>query len=403
MSLSPFEHTRSAANSFGDPRIKSQLLAELAQLQLATGQFESAIQTFSDIPDSLERRIALLIADFRTPLNARQPVPFTAEHVQSLVELLESDLQTSKLAGRLAKAMLDAGRTDAAWLLVETATDPFESDEQQYEFFEAVLLAVPPGDWSRITRLYRSFSLGSIRDWATLAVLKYLTNQGRHEEAQRYADSLVMPLRHSWAYWEMSRQTEGEMSGRYFDQACRLVEEIEIDTNDDLLEVLAVQLRIFGRMAFEKGNRDSALLERSEAAAAAVIIPIQKYRLQCFLGKVLAELGIIDSISNYLPIESILASLSSEEERSRVLVWLAEAGLGVSAWEGAVEALSHPQRGVLESDRALQLAGVIKRYTAHVQNLPPMGNPGEDAVRLSGEEFEARYFNPFAEADCGCY
>jgi hypothetical protein len=169
------------------------------------------------------------------------------------------------------------------------------------------------------------------------------------------------------------------------------------------MEMLATQLRIFGHYAFLNNREEQGeqLLERSEAAATAVVMPMQRYRLQCFLGKVLVELKQIDSIQNYLPIDQILESLSSASDRSRVMVWLAEAGWN-DGWTKAVEILSVPERGVLESDRAKQIADVLKRSVAHQQGFTATGDHSEDAVRISGEEFESYYYNPFAETDCGC-
>jgi len=110
----------------------------------------------------------------------------------------------------------------------------------------------------------------------------------------------------------------------------------------------------------------------------------------------------IESIKDYLPIETMLESLRTASDRSRVSVWLAEAGWS-EGWVRAMELLSVPERGIPEAERAEQIAEVLKRCTAHQRDLKATGDSAEDAVRLSGEEFETLYFNPFAEADCGCY
>ena len=109
ISLHLFESVRNTVETMTDPFIKSQLLSELAQNQLATGQFDTALQTFANIPDPRERRIALLISNFQS---------FPPEKIESLVGLLETDSQTFFLPGRLAMSMLDAENIESAWKLV---------------------------------------------------------------------------------------------------------------------------------------------------------------------------------------------------------------------------------------------------------------------------------------------
>ena len=398
-----FESVRNAAASLNDPRIRSQLLAELAQQQLLTKQFDDALKTFADIPDVHEKRIALLTADF---------ADFPTEKTEPLIKLLQASPQTNLLTGQIALAMLNANNIEAAWKLVETAEEPFETEQQHYEFVEQMLTKLNDEHWEhfvwdRLTRLYRTFPLGMYRDWAALALIKYLTQHHQFDTAERFANTLSMPTRTAWAYWEMSRMFPPEHTKRYFDKATEVAEAIEIVQNDDdMMEVLSILLRVLGRIAFERTLSDNGdwerLLHRSEAAAASVGMPMLRYRLQCFLGKVLTELGMIASIGEYLPIEQMLTSLSSPSERARVSVWLAESGWN-EGWTHAVNTLSMPQRGELEHERAKQIADVLKRATAHRQGLKPTGDFAEDSVRLSGEAFETFYFNPFAMADCGCY
>jgi len=393
--LFPFEAAQRIAESLTDPRVKSQLLSELARQQLATGQFDAALQTFAAIPLPLERRIALLVADFQL---------FPPEKVEPLLQLLKADTQTSFLAGRLAIAMLDANNTAAAWKVIETDRGAFETDQQQYEFFEKVLPLADADGWAKVLRLYRTVAPGMYQDWASLALIKHLAERGRADEAERFFGSLSSLMRCAWAYWMIDRLSPAEQSERYFDKALETAETIEIPTsNEETTEKLASLLRIFGRAAFEKNQRElgERLLERSEAAATTLTLPIQRYRLQCFLGKILLELGLIGSIREYLPIDTMLESLSPALNRSRVSVWLAEAGWS-DGWTKAVETMAIPERGTDESDRVRQISDVLNRFVAHHQGLEATGNLSEDAVRLSGEEFETLYFDPFAEWDCEC-
>ena len=393
--LLPFEMVQQAAESLSEPRNKSLLLAVLAQQQLSTGQFDAALQTFAKIPMPQERRIALLMADYQS---------FPPEKAEALLQLLASDAQTDSLAAQIALAMLEVKNTSSAWRLLEIAKDVFESERQRYGFLEKILPQHQAEDWEKILWLYQTFEAGTYRDWASLAMVKYLEAQQRHAEAEEFADSIVLPLRRSWAYWEMYRSAPAKQSERYFDKAVEIIETAEIAAgNEETTEMLAIQLRIFGRAAFQNNRQDlgERLLERSEAAAASLTMPMQRYRLQCFLGKVLVELKQIGSIREYAAIDTILESPHTGSDRSRVAVWLAEAGWS-EGWRRAVEAASTPERGTFEWERSQQIADVLKRFVAHHQNREAAGNSSEDSLRISGEEFESRYFNPFAEADCGC-
>ena len=391
--LFPFETARRAAETLTDPRVTSQLLSELALRQIETGQFDAALQTFAAIPVTLERRIALLVADFRA---------FPPEKIENLLQLLKSDTQTRSLSGRIAITMLGAKNTAAAWKIVETDRNAFETDDQQYEFLQKVL-PLAENDWNKVLRLYRSVSPGMYQDWASLELIKFLAGQGRADETERFISVLSSPLREAWANWLVYRLSPDKPE-HYFDKTIEVAEEIEIVPNDGVtMEKLATALRIFGRAAFENTQKEQGerFLEKSEAVAVTLTVPMQRYRLQCFLGKVLLELGLIGSIREYLPIDMMLESLSSGLNRSRLSVWLAEAGWS-EGWAKAVEVVAKPERGTEESDRVQQISGVLQRFVASHQGLAATGDPVDDAIRLSGEEFETRFFDPFAEWDCGC-
>jgi hypothetical protein len=295
----------------------------------------------------------------------------------------------------------------AAWKLVETAKSPFEVDQQRYAFLEkAFQWFSDPKDWEKIQRLHKTFTDNNYRDWASLAIAKYLTQRQRADEIEPFIKDLS-PFRRSWAYWEMSRLSHPDQKKKHFDKAVEIVDEIKITTTEfenEEMEILSAQLRIFGRAAFQNGWKEQGerLLEKSEAATAALTMPLERSRLQCFLGKVLVELKQVDAIQNYLAIDKMLESCNNNSERSRVLVWLAEAGWS-EGWTKAVEVLSVPERGIADPERVVRLAGVLKRYVAHHQGGKATGDPSEDSLRISGEEFETLYFSPFAAADCGCY
>jgi hypothetical protein len=409
ISTLPFESARKAAEALTDLRVQSLLLSELAQRQLATGQFDAALKTFAAISAPQERRIALLVANFQA---------FPMEKIEPLVQLLTLDPHTKTLAGRLALSMLDAKNTDPAWKLIETAPEPFESEQQRYDFLAKALPLIQESGWDRAQRLYRTFAKGMYQDWASLAIIKYLAGQQRYSDMEEYIGLLSSPLRRSWAYGEVCRlsppeqsglkQSKLEQSSKFFDKAVEIIESIEITSDEDEeMEKLAIQLRIFGRAAFQKGKKEQGerLLERSEAAAASLTLLMQRYRQQCFLGKVLRELRLIDSIRDYAAIETMLPSLRTGLDRSRMLVWLAEAGWN-EGWTQAIEAVSVPERGITEAERGEQIAHVLKRFVAHHQGYKATGDPSEDATGLSGEDFETLYrqgqhcccrFAPFQE------
>jgi hypothetical protein len=393
--LLPFEAVLLAAETMSDPRSKSLLQSELAQQQLLAGQFDAALQTFAAIPVPVERRTALLVADFGR---------FPPEKIEQLVSLLKAETQSHFLAGRLALSMLEAGNEDSAWKLVETAEKPFESEQQCYEFLKKALTQLLPGNWEKVVSLSRNFKSEMLHDWTLLAMTEHLICKQRYDEAEQFADSIAVPLRRSWAYWEMCQRFMGTLTERYWNKAIEIMETVEITLDDEeMMEKIAIQLRIYGQAAFQKEKKEQAerLLEKSETAAASLTVPMQRYRLQCFLGKVLVKHKQITSIKEYLAIDSMLESLRSGWNRSRVMVWLAEAGWD-EGWTQAIEALSAPERGVPESDRGEQIAHVLRRCVAHYQSSQATGNPSEDTFRISGEEFETRYFSPFVEADCGC-
>jgi hypothetical protein len=389
-----FESVEKAAETLTDPRAKSQLLSELAHQQLLTKQFDAALQTFAGIDPPSERRIALLTADFGT---------LPPDKIAPLVQLLEANTETKTLAGRLARPMAEVQNIDSAWKMIETAETAFVSEEQRYGFLKIVLPQINENNWEKIPWLHQTFTDEINRDWASLAIIKFLAGKKWYDEVETFALPLV-PIRRSWAYWEMYRLAPKEQSKTCFDKAVEVIETIPIDSGvDAVMEMLATQLRIFGHHALlndwkEQGEK---LLERSEAAATAVMMPMQRYRLQCFLGKVLLDWKQIDSIQNYLPMDKMLESVSSASDRSRMMVWLAEAGWN-EGWKKAIEILSVPERGILESDRAKQIAVVLNRSVAHRQCFMATGDHSEDAVKITGEEFESYYYNPFAVADCGC-
>ena len=416
MPLCPFEATQNAAETLTDLRIKSQLLSELARSRMSVGQFDTALKTFAAIPLPQERRIALLTADFQF---------FPSEKVESLIRLLNNDPKTNHLAGSLALSMLEAQTVPSAWQLIETAKEAFETEQQRYDFLEKlltrtekndwekvlrshrmskILTPINEDDWTKVLRFHQTFTDELYRDWATLAIVKYLGFQQRYNEVEGFVNTLSSSIRRSWAYWEICRLSPAEQSKTYFDKSVEIVEAVAMTPdNEEEMETLAIQLRILGRAAIQRGKPEQGeqLLEKSESAIDCLAVPMQRYRLRCFLGKVLLELRLIASIQEYVAIDEMLQSLPSGMDRSRVLVWLAETGWS-EGWTKAVETMAIQERGVTETGRAGLITYILKRFVAHHQDLKASGDPSEDSVRMSGEEFETFYFSPFVKAECGC-
>jgi thioredoxin-like negative regulator of GroEL len=389
MTFTPFEPALKAAETMTDPKVKSALLTEIVRLQTAAGQFDAAIKTLQKIP---ERRAALLGADFRF---------LPPEKTEPLAELLQRDPQTAILTGRIALTMLESKNTASAWQLAETVKTPFGSDRERYDFLKAALPLTTGGEeWEKVLNLYQTFSDENDKSWAALAAAKHLVSREADTEAERLTDSMTLPIRRSWAYYEMFRLTQ---SANHFKKAAEIIETITLPDKQDEIETLATQLRIFGRTAYQNGWKESGerLLEKGESAASQLKMPIPRCRLQCFLGKVLVELRLIASIHEYVPIAETLDSFSSGLDRSKLSVWLAEAGWS-GGWTAAMESAAQAERGVQESERADRITEILKRFLSHQKRAEPSGDPHEDSTLLSGEEFESFYFSPFAQTDCGC-
>jgi hypothetical protein len=114
---------------------------------------------------------------------------------------------------------------------------------------------------------------------------------------------------------------------------------------------------------------------------------------------VLREAGKIDSVQDYL-ISVDLVNFNGID-RSRLLVWAAEAGKE-RCWTEAVEAANQPERGTTEQDRTDRIAEILRRFVVRNEKRLPTDDPNVDEIHLSAEEFEEHYFSPFGILGCGC-
>ncbi|MDR0521211.1 MAG: hypothetical protein LBH00_05085 [Planctomycetaceae bacterium] len=400
---SPVSAALLAADKLTDSRSQSKLFGEIARLQTANEEFDDAFQTLRKITVPDECRTVLLLINW-------QPLPL--ERIAALVNLLESRPQTAFLAGRLAMNMLEENgsmqpspplketsarqkkNNAAAWKLINTAKQPFESEEQRYHFFHRMISIIQqyqclPGwqeEQQKAVSFSASFTDEIYRDWAFYDLAAHCLS-----EAENFADKIAHPLRRAWCYNAL----------RNYEKAKEIIETINIVAEkQDEAEMLSIASRIIGMNIGKEAG--ASLLERSEAAAAVIKIPMTRYRLQCFLGKVLKEQGRITAIEEYLPVRDMLASLS-HFDRSRAAVWLAEAGW-TAGWAAAVESAAAPMRGIPETDRAEQMTEVIRRYAAYRARLKRAANGYaiDETILFSGEELERSSFSPFALSDCGC-
>lgn len=397
----PFESVRKAAQTFVDPQVKSCLQGLLVQSQLETGQFDAALKTLTTISPPKDRRTALSFVDISL-------VPL--EKIEPFVQLMQSDKETEWQIGYCAITLLESKNTPSAWKWIETAQKPFETEHTRYLFIKNVLPLIKENDWGRVLCLHRRFTDPLYKDWATLEMIKFLTRQQRYEEADTFARSFALPTRRSWAFAEMSRLTDAAQSAKFLDSAIEEINVANVDSSkteteqEREAENLAIQLRILGRLTLQQGHQESGeqLLERCESIIAGIKMPMQRYKQQCFLGKVLIEWNLISSIQDFVPVETILSAFSSGTDRAKVLVWLAEAGWN-EGWQRAVEALSLSERGVMESERAAEIVFVVNRCVSHHRgSKTPPGALDMHGYHSSGEEWETLSFTPFADPDCNC-
>lgn len=403
MTASPFETVRQAADSLANPLARSTLLAELAKAQVDAGAFDDALTTVDVIPNRMEKRKILLHLALDAVRDGRRTDLFRLAR-----RMLETDSQAGPVVGRLALDVLESGEVDAAMELLRIAETPFDSDRARYDFLGKLLPLTGLEKLDDVQKFLDQFSAPDYRDWALLAFARRLAALGEWAEAEEWADSFSQPRRRSWALYELSRMAEGERRKKLFERSAKILWTIPIESDGDSedTEKQAIQLRILGKSALRDGFTDTgySLLERAEAAAQAISVPIQRSRALLFLAKVLRESGLIDSVGTYLDASNWNRPNLPGIQCSRLLQWKAETERNkLDDWNASVREAARPEK--LETDefpRVERLAELVRRFSFQHQKTEPTGRPDRDAMLLSAEEFEEYYFSPFAVDDCNC-
>lgn len=401
----PLESAFEAAQKFTNPLARSLLLGELAKVQYAAGLFEEAWRSIEAIPNRMEKKGVLLhlaLDDLQANRTER-----LAELVRKIVD---ADPNSESTAGRLALSLLEQKNVDAVLLLLSAVEKPFDSERSRYTFFEKLVELDGERRLDEVRKFASMFSDENYRDWSRLAIMKLLAKTGSWPEAKRMADEFSQDRRRSWAFLELARivegKTEQELRSRLLERSAEILEAVDVTTEN--IETVATQLRLLGKSAYRMGETElgARLLERCEAEAAKITLPMPRFRAQYLLARSLRELGLIADVTDYLNAMEIRNEKLSGLQRSLVFQWLAEAERnGEKTWNLAVwEAAREGELPGGEFPKAERLAEIVRRYGIQMRNEKPTptGDPELDAVNLSAEEFEDYYFSPFAIDDCGC-
>jgi hypothetical protein len=395
----PFEVTLAATELMSNPMAKSLVLAELAQTQAETALIDDAFVCINNIPNRSEKRQALLRLAFHAVQENK------TEHLLQIVRMMvEVDPKSSPSVDRLAQTLLENGNPVTAMELVRSVEQPFDSDQNRYNFIAKFIELTEKEQLENARLFLETFSDTDYRDWGNLALAKRFAMLEQWQEAQKIAESFSLPLRKSWALFELSHPATGKNKEKLFLQACEIIETIPVEP--ELAESLTIQSRILGKTALKSENTELGLrlLEWSEAAAAQISVPIQRLRAEYFLAKVLREHGLIHSVREYLDPEKWKQLNMSGLDRSRIGVWSAEAEPvnNLTAWSAAIQDAGKPERQTADIVRAERIVEILKRFSSRNKNQPPSGEPERDAVNLAAEEFEEYYYSAFAIKNCNC-
>jgi hypothetical protein len=395
----PFDVTLAAAELMSNPMAKSLTLAELAQAQAEAGLIDNAFDSINNIPNRSEKRQALFRLAFRAVQENK-----TENLLRFVWAMVDVDPKSMPSVGRLAQSLLENGNHTKAMELVLTVEKPFDSERNRYDFVAKFIELADKEQLDGIQLFFETFSDTDYRDWGNLALAKRFVLLEQLPEARTIAEFFSLPLRQSWAFFELSRLTAGKNSNLFLLRAGEILETISIEPES--AESLAIQSRILGKTALKTGNTEQGLrlLEWSETAAAQIPVPFQRFRAHYFLAKVLRELGQIHSVREYLDPAAWMRLEISGLDRSRIDVWAAEAEPSdvLTAWSTAIQDAGKPEQKSADILRAERIVEILRRFTFRNNKIPPSGEPERDAVNLPAEEFEEYYYSPFAIKDCNC-
>ncbi|MCL2743506.1 MAG: hypothetical protein FWE67_06625 [Planctomycetaceae bacterium] len=419
MSDNLFDAAVNAADKLTSQIARSTLLSEIARIQFDAGLVDEPLKIVNIIDSPLEKRNVLRNAalDFiqrRRNLNS----------VPKIIRLMiDTDPQSKYFAGQTAILLLEIEMpaVKTALEVLKTTDEPFDSDRVRYDFITKLLMTGGKDFKQTAQEISASFKSSDYCDWGKLALLKALADWAEWDEAVKIAETFSQLLRRSWAFLELSRKArsknEKDSAANYFSHAAAVLQETFNSEKKEqkMTQRIAVQLRIFSKEALKNGETDKGmeLLEQAEAATAEISSPLERCRQQLFIAKVLQAARALDSAKDYINVKILEDKTLSGIERSRIIQWFLEvksAG-GESAsitWTGAVQTAAEavPKTPFITSDELNQskrIAEILRRFVCVKTGYgSPSGVPQDDVSRLSGEEYEAYYYSPFALEDCGC-
>jgi hypothetical protein len=358
--------------------------------------------------------------------------------------LVEISPESSFVAGRLAETFLDNNDTATAIEIINAVKEPFDSWRSRAEFAVKLLTK----DTAAGRRIIETIKETDYYDWGQLALAKRLIELDNFDEAKKTANKCSSPLRRAWAFFEMSKvnneknSPDSKRTEELLKHVAEILEEMDVDSKN--AESYVTALRIIGQSICSQnknitGKKNKApqtkapqtkesqtedskndntknvqnnrvgdligerFLELAEGGIDKISMPVQRLRAKYFLAGTLLELGMIDSVSNYVDRNELMNDGDlTALERSRVLQWSAESDARLEAdWYEAIKVISKAKR-TEEEGFAERIAEIVRRFTTRNDNKKPTGKPAEDTIILPARKFEEYYFSPFAIPDCGC-
>jgi len=384
--LSPLDAAIDIAGPMADVSARNRVLEEVAKARFRLGRLEDALNGLKNAPNekAVLRQLAIDAVN-------KNDADSTATILRRLVAL---DAESAPLAGRLAASLLDRGKPEEALSVIRSVEQPFENDRTRYDFVAKLLEHDRFGDARKLTETFKDTAFC---DWARLAWAKRLATLGRRTEVEKVIAEFSSLEKRAWAYLEAARCSP--TLREFLRQAGTILETLEVDKTN--AEAVAIQRRIIGKALWNVGEQESArqLLESSEAALSIIGDPFRRLRAHCFLAGVIRKIGVLDSVRNYLDIATLRTTAFTPTQRSELLQWLAEASGNADDWTLAVREAATEEDETLRSRR---IVDILRRFSYTIDKPTPTGAPDLDAVLLSGEEFEERYYSPFTVDSCDC-
>ena len=382
----PLDTALAAAGSMVDVLARNRILEEVAKARFRFGRLEDALR---GIENALNEKTVLrqLAIDAVNKNDAESAAVI-------LHRLIALDANATLLAGRLAASLLDNGKPEGAINIVRSVEQPFDGDRARYDFV-VKLLAHDKFDDAR--KLTEAFKDAEFRDWIFLAFVKRYATLDLRTEVEKVVSEFSSQEKRAWAFLEAARRSPEP--NEWLRRAGTILETLDIDKTN--AEAVAIQRRIVGKSLWNADEREAArqLLESSESALAIIEDPFRRLRAHCFLAGVLRKIGEIDSVRSYLNVSVLRAASFTPTQRSELLQWLAEASGSVDDWTLAVREAAAEENDIPRSRR---IVAVLRRFSYTAEKPVPTDDPDLDAVLLSGEEFEERYYSPFTVDGCDC-